>query len=101
MRYGAGMRLLQIAIVFMVIASNIRWHWTPNPLLAGLVGIGAAFVFTVTPVAIFHKLNRAKAPKSLGRKLTPGSETGAGGRLPYGEPPAALPDRRAQLLRRD
>jgi hypothetical protein len=33
--------LLQSSIIFAVCASNIRWHWTPNGYLAGLMGVGA------------------------------------------------------------
>jgi hypothetical protein len=28
--------LLQSSIIFAVVASNIRWHWTPNGYLARL-----------------------------------------------------------------
>jgi hypothetical protein len=38
--------LLQSAIVFAVIASNIHWQWTPNGYLAVLIGIGIAFAAT-------------------------------------------------------
>lgn len=49
-------RLVQVAIVAAVIASNIQWHWTPSGLLAMLAGIGAAFVLTVVPVGIYHEI---------------------------------------------
>jgi hypothetical protein len=29
----------QALIVFAVIASNIHWHWTPNPYLASELGV--------------------------------------------------------------
>jgi hypothetical protein len=35
--------LLQSSVVFAVVASNIRWQWTPNPYLAGLMGVGLAY----------------------------------------------------------
>jgi hypothetical protein len=38
--------LLQISIIFAVTASNIRWHWTPKPYLASLIGAGLAFGLT-------------------------------------------------------
>jgi hypothetical protein len=39
--------LFQSAIIFAVIASNIRWQWTPNGHLAGLIGVGLAYGLTV------------------------------------------------------
>jgi hypothetical protein len=36
----------QGAIVFAVIASNIHWHWTPNPYLAAGVGWLTAYFTT-------------------------------------------------------
>jgi hypothetical protein len=38
--------ILQSSIIFAVIASNLFWHWTPNGYLAGLVGVGLAWVLT-------------------------------------------------------
>jgi hypothetical protein len=38
--------LLQSLIIFAVVASNIRWHWTPNGYLAGLIGVGLAYGLT-------------------------------------------------------
>jgi len=35
--------LLQISIIFAVMASNIYWQWTPNGYLAGLIGVGLAY----------------------------------------------------------
>lgn len=40
-------RFFQAIMVFGVVASNIHWEWTPNPYLAALIGVGAAFVATV------------------------------------------------------
>jgi hypothetical protein len=34
--------LLQSTIIFAVMASNIHWHWTTNPYLAGMAGAGLA-----------------------------------------------------------
>ncbi len=39
--------LLQASIMFAVMASNVHWQWTPNGLLASLIGIGLAFLLTV------------------------------------------------------
>jgi hypothetical protein len=36
--------ILQSSIIFAVIASNLFWHWTPNGYLAGLIGVGLAWV---------------------------------------------------------
>ena len=38
--------LLQGAIVFAVVASNIYWQWTPNGYLAAMLGGIAALVVT-------------------------------------------------------
>jgi hypothetical protein len=38
--------LMQSAVVVAVVASNIRWKWTPNPFLAGLMGVGLAYGLT-------------------------------------------------------
>ena len=38
--------LLQSVVIFAVMASNIRWHWTPNGYLAGLIAIGLAYGLT-------------------------------------------------------
>jgi hypothetical protein len=34
--------LLQALIFFAVMASNIAWHWAPNPYVAALIGVGLA-----------------------------------------------------------
>lgn len=39
--------VLQSLIIFAVMASNIRWHWTPNGYLAGLIGFVAAYGATL------------------------------------------------------
>jgi hypothetical protein len=39
--------LIQSSIIFAVMASNIRWHWTPNGYLAGLIGAVLAYGATV------------------------------------------------------
>jgi hypothetical protein len=38
--------LIQSSIIFAVVASNIRWHWTPNGYVAGLIGAGLAYDMT-------------------------------------------------------
>ena len=39
--------LLQSSIIFAVMASNIRWHWTPNGYVAPVLGFIAALLATV------------------------------------------------------
>lgn len=48
------MKLLQALIIFAVLCANIYWHWTPNGLLAAILGIIAAYLLTVLPVQIYH-----------------------------------------------
>jgi hypothetical protein len=38
--------LFQILIVFAVIASNVRWHWTANPYIPAGAGLLLAWVLT-------------------------------------------------------
>jgi hypothetical protein len=38
--------LLQLAIVFAVMASNIEYNWTPNPHIPALVGVTVAWFAT-------------------------------------------------------
>jgi hypothetical protein len=35
--------LLQASIIFAVVASNIKYQWTRNGYLAGLIGVGLAY----------------------------------------------------------
>ena len=49
--------IIQSTIIFAVIASNIHWHWTPNPYLAGLIGAGLAY-----GVTRLRSLARGSAP---------------------------------------
>ena len=37
------MYLLQGLIIFAVAGLNIHWQWTPNPYLAGGIGVGLAW----------------------------------------------------------
>jgi hypothetical protein len=34
--------ILQLLIMFAVLASNVHWQWAPNSLLAGLIGFAVA-----------------------------------------------------------
>jgi hypothetical protein len=49
-------KLVQFLIMSAVVMSNVRWHWTPNPIAAGLIGFGAAFVVTLVLVRIADAL---------------------------------------------
>lgn len=39
--------IFQSSIIFAVGASNIYYHWTPNPYLVGLIGIGLSYGLTL------------------------------------------------------
>lgn len=39
--------LFQAAIIFVVVASNIHWEWTPNAYLASILGCLAAYLATL------------------------------------------------------
>ncbi|MGY4160482.1 hypothetical protein ACVINW_006324 [Bradyrhizobium sp. USDA 4461] len=38
--------LFQSLVIFAVLASNVHWHWTPNGYLAGMIGVGLAWLLT-------------------------------------------------------
>ena len=40
------------SIFASVVMSNAIWQWTPNGLLAGLIGVGVAFVVTLAIVKL-------------------------------------------------
>ena len=40
-------KFFQYLIVCAVVMANVHWQWTPNPYVAGLMGIGLSFVVTV------------------------------------------------------
>lgn len=35
--------ILQLLIMFAVLASNVHWQWAPNSIMAGLIGFGVAY----------------------------------------------------------
>lgn len=39
-------QILQAIIIFIVVASNIYWEWTPNGFVAAVIGIGASVAVT-------------------------------------------------------
>jgi hypothetical protein len=56
--------ILQGAIIFAVVASNIYWQWTPNQYLAGGLGIGAAYVVTYLITLLADWLHSSPAKKT-------------------------------------
>ncbi len=66
------LRLLQMIVVFAVIASNIHWHWTPNTYLAAVIGVFAAITvsaFVVACVKLFCRLRSARVYRNTERGL--------------------------------
>jgi hypothetical protein len=47
--------LLQSLIIFVVMASNIHWQWTPNGYIPALLGIGLAYLATLLVQHIMFK----------------------------------------------
>lgn len=62
-------KLLQTAIVGAAMCGNIYFGWTPNGLLAGLMGVGAAYVLTVLPFLLIGRVRRylARPNGAIGR----------------------------------
>jgi hypothetical protein len=48
-------------VIFAVMASIIRWHWTPNGYVAGLLGWLAALLLTVGLNGLGDLLRRWRA----------------------------------------
>jgi hypothetical protein len=51
---------LQMAVFALVLCSNIYWAWTPNKMLAGLIGAGMAFLATLAVTGVFHLAARCR-----------------------------------------
>jgi hypothetical protein len=65
-------RLFQALIVFAVMASNIKYQWTPNGYLAGLIAAGAAFLATVIVAKVIDLIRfraGAAVPGSPARRV--------------------------------
>lgn len=45
-------KLIQLSVVFAVLASNIHYRWTPNPYAASVVAFLAALFVTAIPIMI-------------------------------------------------
>lgn len=57
--------LFQCVIVFAVGASNIAYRWTPNPYVAGLIGIGAAYGATLLVLTAKERISQYQRAKRL------------------------------------
>lgn len=53
------MMFLQAGIVGLVVASNVHWQWTPNTLLASVIGMCFAYFFTIIVPTSVGRLARA------------------------------------------
>ncbi len=53
-------KLLQFAIFSAVVLSNVGYEWTPNPIVAGGLGIAAAYVVTLALVLLSRLLRRLR-----------------------------------------
>lgn len=42
-----GWLIFQALIIFAVVSSNIHYQWTPNGYLAGIIGVGVAYLVTL------------------------------------------------------
>jgi hypothetical protein len=76
-RCGWMIYFLQMCIMIAVLGANIYFEWTPNGFVAGLLGLMAAYVLTVLPVALFdwavRKLGSTVRQKSAGDGFDPPS----------------------------
>lgn len=70
--------VFQGLVMFAVIASNIHWQWTPNGLLAGIIGYGVAFVatwITGKVASLFLWFRRRSAERLVGLQDDPSSRS--------------------------
>lgn len=51
------LKIMQFAIVILVVGSNGQYHWTPNGYVAGLVGLFAALMATVLIIGTRNLVN--------------------------------------------
>ena len=47
--------VVQLLIIYAVIAANIHWQATPNPLIPSAAGVGLAYVLTVWLPSLFSR----------------------------------------------
>ena len=56
--------IFQASIIFAVVASNVRYHWTPNGYLAGMIGVVVAWGLAWLLSAPFWKTPWFRSPLS-------------------------------------
>lgn len=78
-------KLLQAAIVIAVVATNIEYQWTPNPLIPAAAGAGIAFFVTYWLDKLFELFRRAREkPTLLSSEQRSGNSLRSGGpRFPH------------------
>lgn len=59
------MFLLQSVVMFLVVASNVQFHWTPNPYIPALIGVGLAYGLTLLLNGAQGWIGRNKQAKRL------------------------------------
>lgn len=60
-------KVIQTAVVFAVLASNVHFKWTPNPYAAAVVAVFAAMVATVGLSALGGLIVRLRGLRFAGR----------------------------------
>ena len=58
--------VLQLTVFVAVVFSNIHWQWTPNKLLAALIGAGLAFAVTWLLSGLIALLRRCFRREQVG-----------------------------------
>lgn len=69
-------KLIQLVVVFAVLASNIHYGWTPNPYAASVLAFLAALFVTAIPIMISDLYRFARRLlASLARPSAPAPKT--------------------------
>ena len=55
-------KLFQLTVVFLVVASNIHWQWTPNAYLAAIIAVvtAASATWLLLILADWHRTRRER-----------------------------------------
>jgi hypothetical protein len=53
-------KLFQLSIMAAVMCGNIYYEWTPNPYLAGILGVGAAYLATLALAGLGALFGRSR-----------------------------------------
>jgi len=88
-----GWRLFQVAIAFLVIASNIKWQWTDNAVLAAGSGVGMALMCTIWLAWLVKRHAEWKARRIRHKESLQEIEMRRGDRLRRDSRSPLLPDR--------